>query len=86
MDLLQLSTWSTVLRMAATECSGPIASFKDPVQAFQNMYLQNAKGDNIQVITNDGELYWLVSASLAAKLYQASFYPMLDVSHLPAQE
>lgn len=87
MNTIYLETWSTIVQVAAHEPNTmPIASFNDPVQALRQMYRQNADGDNIQLITNDGEFYWLVSATLAAKLYKSNFYPMLGASYLPDRE
>ena len=85
MNLFYLSTWAVVLRAAALERTSPIASFSDPVQAMHHMYRQNAAGDTIQVITNDGELYWVVSAGVATRLYQSNFYPLLGACYLPEQ-
>lgn len=78
MDPLYLSVWSTILRVAVTDGSGPIASFTDPAQAMQHMHLQNTSGDTSQVITNDGKWYWLVSASTASRLRASDFYPVID--------
>lgn len=77
MNLFYLSTWATVLRAAATEAITPIVSFDDPAQALSYLRYQN-DGDDIRAVTNDGVIYWLVSAALAIKLYEAGFYPMLS--------
>ena len=76
MNLLYLSTWSTILRVAATERGQPIVSFTDLVQANYHRHLQNETGGDYQVVTNDEEVYWLVSTPIATKLYKANFYPM----------
>lgn len=80
MNPYYLSTWAMILRAAVVEGTGPIATFSNPAQAIQQMYRQQAEGTNSWVVTNDGELYWLVSESLATRLCTHNFYPVLEAN------
>jgi hypothetical protein len=71
---LQL-TWLEIIKASFNDLDSPIASFPNFTQAFAYAQSQNGEEqtEKYQIVTNDGNFYWVVTTTLAQQLIANGF-------------